>query len=229
MLIAPSAPCPDTIERTSADAESAVSLIERVRFALQRAAAARDPAERQRWLTFVVIGAGQRGVGLAGAVAELVGKELHSSYGQLDPDLVRVVLTDPSIRVLPGWAKSLSSAARDALKRLGVELRLGVAVSEADDAGIVLAGKHIPSATVLWGNGGDRPGNRFAPVCRGFAVAEIGGLRLSGGFAWQVWRVASWLGAGAERGRQATRRQGRYSAPARRSSGSPAILTTPTW
>ena len=36
-----------------------------------------------------------------------------------------------------------------------MELRLGVAVSEADADGIVLAGKHIPSAMVFWAQDDD--------------------------------------------------------------------------
>ena len=194
MLIAPSTPRPAADIRASLGAEDAVPLPERVRSALERAASARDAAERRRWLTFVVIGAGRSGVGLAGAVAELVRAQLNAAFADLDPRMARVVLVDGSIRVLPGWAKSLSSAARDALKRLGVELRLGVQVSEADDEGIVLAGRHIPSATVLWGGSEEQTGNRFAPIGHGFAVAELGRFRLSGGFAWTVWRITSWWG-----------------------------------
>jgi NADH dehydrogenase FAD-containing subunit len=191
VLIAPTTPCPDFAECASShDTVNAMPLRERVRAALERAASAGDAGEQRRLLTFVVIGAGRTGVALAGSLAELLGEHRNSAY-QLDPAIARVVLVDGSIRVLPGWARSLSSAARDALKRLGVELRLGVPVSEVDAGGIVLAGKRIPSATVLWGGSDEPRGSRFAPICRGFAVAELGWLRLSGSPAWLAWRVAT--------------------------------------
>ena len=79
---------------------------------------------------------------------------LASDFRRIDPSLARVVLVEAGIRVLPSFAKSLSSVARRSLQGLGVELRLGVPVSECDAEGIVLAGKRLPSATVLWAAGG---------------------------------------------------------------------------
>lgn len=200
MQIAPTAPRPAAAKQESRRPRHEVFPVrERVLALLDAAAEAADEAERRRLLTFVVLGAGRGGVALAGGIAELLSERLDADR-RLDPSAARVVLVDQGLRVLPGFRPSLSSLARDALKRLGVELRLGVAPSEADAEGIVLAGKPIPSATVLWAEGGDAaPGlGRFAPVCRGFAVAEIGGLRLSGSVAWMALRVARmWTGAKA--------------------------------
>ncbi len=201
MLIAPTSPQPDTTElSSSAGLDDAPPIRDRVLRTLALAAATDDDGERRRLLTFVVVGAGQAGVALAGSLAECLAAALDRDFPRLDPSMARVVLVDPAVRVLPGFAISLSSLARDALKRLGVELRLGVAPSN-DAVGIVLAGKPIPSATVLWADG-DVPaarGSKFAPVCRGFAVAEIGRFRLSGSFAWLVWRVARLLTASEAR------------------------------
>lgn len=182
--------------------DDAPALRRRILLTLARAAAAEDATERRRLNTFVVIGAGRTGVALAGAVAELVNEQGDADGCRADSDaLPRVVLVDAGLRVLPGCAKGLSSLARSALQRLGVQLRLGVSVTDCEADGIVVAGKRIPSATVLWaedrGASADRRG--FVPICRGFAVGEFGPLHLSGSFAWLLWHAARLWSALSER------------------------------
>ena len=131
----------------------AVAVRERIRRALAQAERSRDEDERRRLTTFVVVGAGPTGVALAGAVAGLVRQALASKFLSLDPETVKIVLVEAAIRVLPDMRKGLSGIARRALQDLGVELRLGVPVSQCNADGVVLAGKRVPSATVLWAAG----------------------------------------------------------------------------
>ena len=133
--------------------EDAVAIRSRILLALEQAEATDDEAERRRLMTFVVVGAGPTGVELAGVIAELVHATLASDFRRIDPTMARIVLVEASIRVLPTFAKVLSSIARRSLQGLGVELRLGVPVSQCDAEGIVLAGKRLPSAIVLWAGG----------------------------------------------------------------------------
>jgi len=133
--------------------EDAVAIRSRILRALEQADATDDEAERRRLATFVIVGAGPTGVELAGSVAELVRTALARDFRRIDPAMARVVLVEAQIRVLPSSRKSFSSMTRRALQDLGVELRLGVPVSECDAEGIVLAGKRLASATVLWAAG----------------------------------------------------------------------------
>jgi len=51
-----------------------------------------DPDAQAAWMTFVVVGAGATGVGLAGQIAELAPKTLRSNLRRIDPSQARVVL-----------------------------------------------------------------------------------------------------------------------------------------
>lgn len=133
--------------------EDTVAVRDRILSALQQAETAEDPSERRRLLTFVVIGAGPTGVELAGAIAEFLRHSVRSRFRRLDPEEMRVVLVESAIRVLPGFAKSLSISARRSLQDLGVKLRLGATVTSCDADGVIAAGKRIPSATVFWAGG----------------------------------------------------------------------------
>ena len=198
MLVAPTAPQADNAALLSSrEPQDVLPIRERVLRALEYAAMAEDGAERRRRATFVVIGAGRNGVALAGSIAELLRERAAATVGP-NPEMGRVLLVEAEIRVLPGFRRSLSAVARDALKRLGVELRLGVAVSEADADGVVLAGKRIPSATMLWALDEDARAEkaRFVTISRGMAVGEFGPFAFSGGFAWLLLRVAQlWSGS----------------------------------
>jgi len=52
--------------------------------------------------------------------------------------------------VLGSFAEELSNAAKRRLERLGVEVRLGQAVDQIDEDGVIVAGERIASKTVIW-------------------------------------------------------------------------------
>ena len=80
----------------------------------------------------MLVGAGPTGVEMAGAIAVLVRTTLRSEFRRIDPAAVRVVLLDCAPRVLGTFSEDLSQAAQERLKRLGVELRLGVGADRID-------------------------------------------------------------------------------------------------
>ena len=110
----------------------AVGIRNRILRAFERAEAAEDPQAHRDLLTFVLVGAGPTGVEMAGAIAVLVRTTLRSEFRQIDPAAVRVVLLDRAPRVLGTFSEDLSQAAQERLKRLGVELRLGVGADRID-------------------------------------------------------------------------------------------------
>lgn len=113
-----------------------------------------DPDNAERWLTFVVVGAGPTGVELAGALEEIAVHALGKEFDDIDPASARVILVEGTDRVLPPYVPSLSASAHRQLQDLGVEVRTNAMVSEIDEEGVTLAsGERIDAATVLWAAG----------------------------------------------------------------------------
>jgi len=133
--------------------EDATYVRRKVLIAFERAETSQDPAERRRLLNFVIIGGGPTGVELAGAIAELGRKALAADFRNIDPRETRVILVEASPRVLGAFPESLSLAAKVALEKLGVEVRLGKPVTVCDESGIVVDGERIEARTILWAAG----------------------------------------------------------------------------
>jgi NADH dehydrogenase len=133
--------------------EDATDIRRRILLAFERAESSGDSAERRRLLSFVVVGGGPTGVEMAGAIAELAKRTLRHDFRTIDPREARVVLVEAGPRLLPAFPERLSEAARKALVRLGVEVRLGVPVSHCDEAGAVVGNERIEARTTIWGAG----------------------------------------------------------------------------
>jgi len=133
--------------------DDATDIRRRILMAFESAETTEDETERRRLLTFVVIGGGPTGVELSGAIAELARKALASDFRNIDPCATRVVLVESGPRVLATFPESLSAAARRALEKLGVEVRLGQPVTRCDGSGVTVAGDRIEARTILWAAG----------------------------------------------------------------------------
>lgn len=133
--------------------DDATLIRQRILIAFEKAEMADDAAERKRLLTFVVVGAGPTGVELAGTIAELARWTLASDFRRIDSRSARVILLEAGPRVLPAMPQSLSDYAEKSLRKLGVEVRLGEAVTHCDKDGVIVADNALPSATVLWAAG----------------------------------------------------------------------------
>lgn len=133
--------------------DDATQIRQRVLLAFERAEMTDDEAERERLLTFVVIGAGPTGVELAGTIAELARWTLAADFRRIDSRKARVLLVEAGPRVLPAMPDKLSDYAVGALGKLGVEVRLGDAVTHCDAQGVKIGDEAIPAATILWAAG----------------------------------------------------------------------------
>ncbi|MBP2471609.1 NADH dehydrogenase [Crossiella equi] len=136
----------------------AVQLRSRLLTAFENAANAHDPAERARWLTIAIVGAGPTGVELAGQVAAMARRTLRCQFRDLDPTEARVVLLDAVDTVLPPFAPPLREHTRQTLRKLGVDVELGQLVSDVDAEGVLLKDKNdhehrLYSRTVVWAAG----------------------------------------------------------------------------
>ena len=147
--------------------------------AFERAARCTDPAQREPWMTFVIIGAGPTGVEMAGTMTEIAQHTLPMEFRRIDSTRTRVVLLEGSDRVLGAFVPKLSAKAREQLVRLGVEVCTGCRVTGIDAQGVTYETRdgdttvthHLPSKTVIWAAG-------VAGSPLGRALAESAGATL---------------------------------------------------
>ncbi len=138
--------------------DDALELRRRIFGAFEMAAVEDDPAEREKWLTVVIVGAGPTGVELAGQVRELAVRCLKGEFRTFDPASVRVLLLDGGKEPLATFGDRLSGKATKELERIGVELRMGARVVGVDAFGVDVASadgskSRIDAHTTIWAAG----------------------------------------------------------------------------
>jgi NADH:ubiquinone reductase (H+-translocating) len=133
----------------------ALTIRHKVFAAFELAESATDPAERSKWLTFALVGAGPTGVELAGQIRELATKTLSREYHHIEPEDARVLLFDGGQAPLATFGPQLSAKAGSALTSLGVEQHMGSIVTHVDDGWLEVRDKEgaqqrYDAGTVLW-------------------------------------------------------------------------------
>ncbi len=112
-----------------------------------------DTTERQRLLTFVIVGGGATGVEMAGAIAEIATQTLAADFRRIDPRTARIVLLEAGPRLLPTFPDKLSNYTAKVLARAGVEVRLSTRVTNCDARGVDIEGGRIDAGTTIWAAG----------------------------------------------------------------------------
>jgi NADH:ubiquinone reductase (H+-translocating) len=133
--------------------EDATDVRRRILLAFEEAENAAHAEDMAPMLTFAIVGGGPTGVELAGAIAELAKKALVADFRKIRPHDARVLLIEAGPRLLPAFPERLSAVAKRALERLGVEVRLGAAVTACDDQGVMVGDERIQAGVVLWAAG----------------------------------------------------------------------------
>jgi NADH:ubiquinone reductase (H+-translocating) len=138
--------------------DDALELRGRIFGAFELAELETDPAAVERWMTFVVVGAGPTGVEMAGQIAELAHRTLPGEFRRIDPRKARIVLLDAAESVLGTFGDQLSTKALRQLHRLGIEVELGTTVVGVDDTGIDLVDRYgrrhrMECMTKIWAAG----------------------------------------------------------------------------
>ncbi len=147
----------------------------RVFGAFEMAETSDDPAERRRWLTFALVGAGPTGVELAGQIRELATKTLRAEYRKAKPEDARVLLFDGGSAPLAAFGPKLSGKVEKTLDKVGVEMHMGSIVTDVDATGLAVrdhdgATTRYEAGTVLWTAGVEAPA--FARVLAKATGAE---------------------------------------------------------
>jgi NADH dehydrogenase len=138
--------------------DDALELRGRIFDAFEMAELATDPDEIDRWLTFVVVGAGATGVEMAGQISELARRTLPGDFRNIDPATARVVLLDAADAVLGNFGQKLSDKAFRQLRRIKVDVQLGAKVIGLDADGIEVQDRdgqtrRIESRCKIWAAG----------------------------------------------------------------------------
>jgi NADH dehydrogenase len=133
--------------------EDALEIRRRVLLAFEIAEREVDAERRKAALTFVVVGGGPTGVEMAGALIEISKHVLSSDFRRIDTRESRVILIEAGPRVLSTMPEELSLKAQAQLEKLGVEVKLGTAVTDIDQHGVTLKEERIASRTVVWAAG----------------------------------------------------------------------------
>jgi NADH dehydrogenase len=142
--------------------EDAMKIRRRIFGAFELAESAEDPAERARWLTFALVGAGPTGVELAGQIREVATKTLRREYRHIKPEDARVLLFDGGDAPLAMFGPKLSALAARDLGKLGVELHMGSIVTHVDPGGLQVKDRdgqltRYEAGNVLWTAGVEAP------------------------------------------------------------------------
>jgi NADH:ubiquinone reductase (H+-translocating) len=131
----------------------ATEIRRRFLLAFERAEVVKDDTERERLLTFVIVGGGATGVEMAGAIAEVAQRTLRHDFREIDPSRSRIILIEAGPRLLPTFPQALSDYATRSLQKMGVELELNRKVIGCDPQGVSLESGRIEAATVVWAAG----------------------------------------------------------------------------
>lgn len=137
--------------------EDALEMRRRIFTAFENAEKERDPAKKQAWLTFIIVGGGPTGVELAGAIAEIAYGSLHKDFRNIDTNQAKILLIEGMDRILPPYPADLSAKAQTSLTKLGVQVQTGTMVTDIDnDMVMVRRGEkleQIRAQTILWAAG----------------------------------------------------------------------------
>ncbi len=133
--------------------DDALAIRRRLLLAFEEAERETDPARQRFLLTFVLIGGGPTGVELAGALGELARQALNEQFDAVDPASARILLVEAGPSILPAFPEGLRDSARRSLRRLGVDVREGQAVTNVEPGAVSIGDKRIEARNIVWAAG----------------------------------------------------------------------------
>ncbi|MDN5903899.1 NAD(P)/FAD-dependent oxidoreductase, partial [Corynebacterium casei] len=139
--------------------DDALELRSRIIGAFEKAELTDDPKERERLLTFIIVGAGPTGVELTGQIAELANRTLTDAYSNYSTATAKIYLLDGAPQVLPPFGKRLGRKSQRALEKLGVDVRLNAMVTDVTEEAVTYKNMkdesvhELTGATKIWSAG----------------------------------------------------------------------------
>jgi NADH:quinone reductase (non-electrogenic) len=133
--------------------EDATRIRRRILIAFERAELATHAAERQRLLTFAIVGGGATGVEMAGAISEVARQSLAMDFRRIDPTTARIVLIEAGPRIMPTFPQNLSDYVQRTLAKKGIEVMTSTRVMSCDAHGVELEHGRLDADTIIWAAG----------------------------------------------------------------------------
>ena len=136
------------------DLADAIALRNHLLRSLEIAGARLDPAEAERDLGFVFVGAGYAGVEALAELHDLAQEAIRRYYPSLRDVRQRWVLVDAAPTILADIPRKLGRYTSDELTRRGVEIAVSTTLTSFDGSEAVLStGVTVPSRTLVWAAG----------------------------------------------------------------------------
>src|SRR4051794_16418507 len=136
--------------------EGALHIRAQILRSFEAAEAAESDAERERLLTFVIVGAGPTGVEMAGQIGEIA-RDTRRDFRVADTSRTRVLLLEGGDRVLAAFPPRLSQKAFKSLESLGVTPLVDHLVTDIDADGVTMrcdgTESRVRAGTVIWAAG----------------------------------------------------------------------------
>lgn len=127
----------------------AVKLRERMQRSLGETAEGKRPSTH-----VVIVGGGPTGIETAGVLAELCRRTIPLTHPEIKPEQTSITLVERLDHVLAPYKPRLRDAAADALRKRGVNLRLGSAVTAVEPNAVILDdGTRLHSDVTIWAPG----------------------------------------------------------------------------
>jgi NADH dehydrogenase len=139
----------------------ALKIREKILSSLEAAEKETDQEKRQKYLNFVVIGGGPTGVELAGAISEIVNKNVILDFRNIDASMTKVYLIEALPKILSSYPDSLSAHALKDLKKLRIDVILNEKVTEINENGVKVGNRFIESTNIFWA-----AGNQVSPLIK---------------------------------------------------------------
>jgi NADH dehydrogenase len=135
----------------------AIGLRDQILRAYEQATECVDPTVRDRWTTFVIVGAGPTGVEIAGQLLALT-RELRDELHRDDGSPARIILVDALSDILSPFPPALRAHAHQRLTEMGVQILLDTQADAIDATGITIKASNghterIDAHTVIWAAG----------------------------------------------------------------------------
>ncbi len=137
----------------------ALSIREKILCSFEESEMLESKSQREKFLTFVIVGGGPTGVEMAGAIAEIVRHTMLKDFRNLDPKETKIYLIEAGSKILPAYSDKLSSIAKHDLEKMGVSVILNSKVTDINENSVSAGYEKIQTRNIIWA-----AGNQASPL-----------------------------------------------------------------